>query len=65
MSKFQKPAAVFVAISSEKVSAREFLSLKSRRPDDIKTVKFVAPRLGTKGFGAFDVEYRTPKLVGG
>lgn len=56
-------AAQFVAVSEERVSAKEFLDIKSRQPSEIKNVKFVAPKIGSKDFGTFTVEYRTPKLI--
>lgn len=32
--------------------------------DVIKRVEFIPPKLGSKGFGSFRVQYDTPVLVG-
>ena len=58
-----KNPAEFVAVSEQRISAVEFMSIKTQRPNEIKNVKFVTPKIGSKDFGSFLVEYRTPKLV--
>lgn len=58
----RKPVEL-VAVSEQRISAIEFMSIKTQRPNEIKHVKFVSPKIGSKDFGSFLVEYRTPKLV--
>lgn len=52
-----------VVVSREKIAPSDFLILSKSQPNSIKSATFVAPKIGSKGFGAFDVEYRVPKLV--
>ncbi|WP_156480140.1 hypothetical protein [Collimonas pratensis] len=52
-----------VVVTRETVSPRDFLVANKTNPSNIKSATFVAPKIGSKGFGAFEVEYRTPKLV--
>ena len=45
-------------VESERVSASRYLKLVQGRPEDIKSVRFVPPRIGTRGdFGSFVVEH--------
>lgn len=50
-------------VTSEVVGAIQFLEIIKNNPASVKTSKFVAPRIGGKGFGYFEIEYKTPKLV--
>ncbi len=50
-------------VSRENLSAYEFLTTVKRNPENIKSVSFVPPVIGGKGFGSFDVQYNTPRLV--
>lgn len=52
-----------VIVTKEKISAAEYLDLAKNDSPSIKRVSFVPPRIGDKGFGSFEVEYRNPKLV--
>lgn len=52
-----------VVIKREVLSPQEFMNVNKSKPNSIKSASFVAPRIGSKSFGAFEVEYRTPKLV--
>lgn len=52
-----------VVIKKEVLSPSEFLHIHKTKPGVFKTAEFVAPKIGGKGFGAFEVEYRTPRLV--
>ncbi len=45
-------------VSSERVSASKFLKLASSQQENIKSVRFVPPRIGKRNdFGSFLVEY--------
>lgn len=65
MKKFAKPGAIveLVAIKREVLSPRAYLDTTRSNPAAIKSATYVAPRIGKPGFGGFEVEYRTPKLV--
>lgn len=52
-----------VAVKRQTISPKEYLELSQNRPSEIKRATYVSPRIGKPGFGSFDVEYRTPKLV--
>ena len=49
-------------IKREVVSAREFVRLTRERPASIARSRFVAPTIGGRDFGGFEVEYTVPKL---
>lgn len=45
-------------VSSERLSASKFLKLARSQQENIKTVRFIPPRIGRKNdFGSFLVEY--------
>lgn len=48
------------AVSSEVVTAEEFLRIAKTSPSSIKSSRVVQPMQGQKGFGAFVVEYVSP-----
>lgn len=54
-------------VESERVSASRYLKLVQGRPEGIKSVRFVPPRIGKRGdFGSFIVEYtKAPYAVKG
>jgi len=52
-----------VVVKKEVLSPQDFLRAHNSKPESIKTASFVPPRIGQRGFGAFEVEYRHPKLV--
>ena len=49
-------------VKREVIAPRAFQRLVAERPHAIARSRFVAPRLGGKGFGRFDVEYVVPEL---
>jgi len=54
-----KPVNIFDAYLSpgrKSLSAEQFIELARKDRDDIKSVKFVPPRIGSDGFGRFDVD---------
>jgi hypothetical protein len=59
----KKPPVALVVVSKGRITAREYLDINKTKPSTIKNATFVAPRIGGVGFGSFEVEYRTPKLV--
>lgn len=52
-----------VAVKRETLSPQDYIELSRTKPAQIKTATYVTPRIGKSGFGAFEVEYRNPKLV--
>lgn len=42
------------------LSAAEFLEFTNTSSNEIKSSKFIPPKLGDKGFGYFEVETKTP-----
>ena len=48
-------------ISEEILSAQEFLALTRDNPAVIKSSQVVAPKPGETGFGAFRVQYISPR----
>lgn len=56
------PIIDMTPVKREVVSAREFARITSERPYAIARSRFVPPRIGSKGFGGFEVEYTTPML---
>jgi len=64
MSNFVKPQkVVLVPITKEIISTRDYLEISKNDPAAIKTATFVPPKIGSSGFGSFNVEYKNPKLV--
>ncbi|MBA1179564.1 hypothetical protein G7008_03520 [Pseudomonas psychrotolerans] len=55
-------AAVYDAYRAptRKVSAEHFVEMTARSRDEIKRVRFVPPKIGSRGFGHFEVETGTP-----
>ena len=49
-------------VKHEVVSAQEFVRIAVERPYAVARSRFVPPRIGSKGFGSFEVEYTTPIL---
>lgn len=47
-------------VTSEKLSAEEYLKLIATNKDKIESVKIVPPHLGGKDFGKLEVTYKTP-----
>ena len=59
----QSKTIEMVVVTRENLAPQEFLVMHRKNPTAIKTSTFIAPKIGGKGFGSFEVEYRTPKLV--
>lgn len=56
MSKFYK-------VKSERlVSPKELLN-ELKDSDNLKSIDFIPPKIGSKGFGKFKVSYNTPVLI--
>lgn len=51
------------AVKREILTPKEYIELSRTRPSTIKSAKFILPVIGKPGFGAFDVEYHSSKLV--
>lgn len=58
-------AADLVAVKRQVLSPQEYMELSRSRPDEIKRATYVLPRIGKPGFGMFEVEYYSAKLVSG
>ena len=53
----------FYEVKSERlVSPRELLD-ELKDSDNLKSIDFIPPKIGSKGFGKFKVSYNTPVLV--
>jgi hypothetical protein len=65
--KFFKASSAFhlIAVNRELLSPKQYMELSRTRPDDIKRATYVTPQIGKPGFGAFEVEYYSAKLVPG
>lgn len=48
-------------VTEEQLSAAEYLALSKDNPGIIKSVRFVAPQPGKRGFGSFLVKYVFPR----
>ncbi|CAB5577642.1 Uncharacterised protein [Pseudomonas putida] len=46
----------YISSSKRSLTADQFIDLARRDRDEIKSVKFVPPKIGSEGFGRFDVE---------
>ncbi len=49
-------------VKRETLSPAEFLSLAKQRPHTIFRSRFIAPTVGGRDFGGFEVEYTIPQL---
>jgi hypothetical protein len=60
--KASKPSQIIdvTPVRKETLSAAEFLRVSTDRPHLIARSRFVAPVLGDKGFGSFEVQYTVP-----
>lgn len=47
-------------VQTETLDAKSFLDVAEKRPQQIKRVTVIPPKLGSKGFGSFQVEYVYP-----
>lgn len=48
-------------IKTERLTAIKFLEI-SEKSNNIEKSRFIPPKLGSKGFGKFEVTYRIPEL---
>lgn len=55
--------AKLIAVKREILSPTQFIELSRSRPAGIKRATYVIPTIGKPGFGAFEVEYHTARLV--
>lgn len=56
------PIIAMTPVKREVLSAQEFVRVTTERPYAVARSRFVPPRIGSKGFGGFEVEYTTPIL---
>ncbi|WP_139225787.1 hypothetical protein [Paracidovorax konjaci] len=56
------PTPVLVPRRVERMSAEEFLVLVDSDRLNIAKSRFVPPKLGSKDFGRFEVQYKVPVL---
>lgn len=52
----------FTPVRREVLSAADFARLVAQRPHAIARSRFLAPKLGDKDFGRFEVVYDVPQL---
>lgn len=55
----------YMPTSTQTVSPEEYMELVKKDAKNIKRSRFIPPRLGKKGFGKFEIEYKTPRLLTG
>lgn len=53
---------VLVPKRVERLSPGDFVTLVDEQRSNIASSRFVAPRIGGKGFGSFEVRYKVPVL---
>lgn len=53
---------VLVPKRVERLSPGDFVVLVDEQRSNIASSRFVAPRIGSKGFGSFEVRYKVPVL---
>lgn len=49
-----------IAARIQELTADQYVRFSHEHPDNIKSVRFVPPRIGSAGFGRFRVETETP-----
>ncbi len=47
-------------IQKERVSAKEYLRLCREGKKNISASRFIPPKIGDRGFGAFEITYKRP-----
>jgi hypothetical protein len=62
MSKHKSSVMSLGPVRREVLTPSEFRKLLKESPDLIARSKFVAPAIGKKDFGGFDVQYTIPRL---
>ncbi|KAF0844355.1 hypothetical protein FNL37_1799 [Methylovorus glucosotrophus] len=60
MRKIATKVLDFTARTSKTLSPAEYITFSANSRNQIKRVKFVAPKLGSEGFGKFEVELSSP-----
>lgn len=58
----KSPIVDFAANAPDRVSPEVFLEILETRQSDLKSFKFVPPRLGDKHFGYFRIEWKWPRF---
>lgn len=66
--KNQNPAAHdgvidMVPRTREILTADEYLVVARQSAEEIRSVRFVLPRIGSNSFGSFEVEFKRPRFV--
>lgn len=64
MLKPKSKALVLIPKKERTLKPEAYLADIRHHQDVIKDVQFIPPKLGSKGFGSFRVQYDTPVLVG-
>lgn len=52
----------YVPIKVERVSAQEYLVISVEQKHNIAKARFIAPSVGDRTFGSFEIEYQSPIL---
>ncbi len=52
----------YVPVKTERVSAQEYLIISVQQKNNIAKAKFIAPSIGDRTFGSFEIEYQSPVL---
>lgn len=62
MSKKDSSLTHMTPVRRELLTPSEFRSLVKESPDLIARSRFIAPTIGQRNFGGFDVQYTIPRL---
>lgn len=52
----------YVPVKTERVSAQEYLTISVQQKANIAKARFIAPKVGDRTFGVFEIEYQNPIL---
>lgn len=55
--------SAYMPVTRESLEPSEFIAMSESEKKNIKKARFVPPKIGREGYGSFDVEYISPKLV--
>ena len=48
---------IYVPVKTERVSAQEYLTISTQQKTNIAKARFIAPKVGDRSFGFFEIEY--------
>jgi hypothetical protein len=62
MKKQAQQASIYSPVRREVVSPADFLRISKDKPHLIARSRFIAPTIGRKDFGSFEIQYTVPLL---